>query len=286
MAAVGRVCKILRYSSDYDRIRFLPRPGQSDYTAFIKYGGFNDYRGGGMFSGRITTSFVMGGAIARKLLTLLGIEVLAHTVAIGGVRAEVKTMNEIREKVIKNPLGCGDPSAASAMVQAIERAKKCGDSLGGIIEGIALNVPVGLGEPIFDTLDGELARALLAIPAIKGVEFGAGFALADMKGSQSNDSFNVKCGKGSTTTNHAGGILGGISKSMPIRVRVAVKPPASIAKTQQTVDLREMAQTVLSIKGRHDTCIVPRVLVVVDSVISFVLCDFALRAGLLPGVIR
>jgi len=156
-------------SSEYERIRFLPRPGHADYTAFMKYGGFNDFRGGGRFSGRITATFVMAGAVAKKLLALSSIEVLAYTIEIGGIRAEPKGFDEIRENVVKNPLKCADLRAAEAIAEAIEKAKEEGDSLGGMVEGVALNVPVGLGEPVFDTLDGDLAKALFAIPAVKGV---------------------------------------------------------------------------------------------------------------------
>jgi chorismate synthase len=172
------------------------------------------------------------------------------------------------------------------MIRAIEKAKKEGDSLGGIIEGIALGLPVGLGEPVFDTLDGELARALFAIPAVKGVEFGSGFQAARKRGSENNDPFTIESGKVVTTSNNAGGILGGISSGMPMVVRVAVKPTSSIAKSQQTVNIKEMASAHLEVRGRHDACIVPRAVVVVESMIAVTLCDFALRAGLLPRVIR
>ena len=162
-------------SSDYEKNRFLPRPGHADFTAFMKYGGFNDYRGGGQFSGRITAALVMAGAIAKKLLGLKGIEVIAHTVEIGGIKAQPEDFDEIRKNAEKNSLRCADPKAADEMAKLIEQVKAEGDSLGGTIEGIALNTPVGLGEPVFDNLDGDLARALFAIPAVKGVEFGSGF---------------------------------------------------------------------------------------------------------------
>ena len=273
-------------SSEYEKMRFLLRPGHADYLAFIKYGGFNDFRGGGRFSGRITATFVMAGAIAKKLLNLIGVEVLAHTVEIGGIKARPKEFDEIKENIDQNPLRCADLAAAEEMAGAIERVKAEGDSLGGIIEGIARNVPVGLGEPVFDTLDGELTKALFAIPAVKGVEFGSGFSAAGRKGSENNDPFTVRDGKIATVTNNAGGILGGISNGMPIAVRVAVKPTSSIAKTQQTVDIKNMETTTLSVKGRHDVCIVPRAVVVVESMMAVTLCDFALRAGLLPRVIK
>jgi len=273
-------------SSEYERMRFLPRPGHADYTAFAKYGGFNDFRGGGRFSGRITAGFVMAGAVAKKLLSLIGIEVMAHTVAIGGITAKLKGFDEIRENVENNPVRCADLRAAEEMAGIIEQAKEDGDSVGGLIEGIALNVPVGLGEPVFDTLEGGLAKALFAIPAVKGVEFGSGFTAAGRRGSENNDPFTIRNGKIVTATNNAGGILGGISNGMPIVVRVAVKPTPSIAKSQQTVNLKDMESASLVVKGRHDACIVPRAVPVVESMVAVTLCDFAMRAGLIPRVIK
>ncbi len=273
-------------SSEYEKMRFLPRPGHADYTAFIKYGGFNDFRGGGRFSGRITAGFVIAGAVAKKLLGLIGIEVLAHTVAIGGIEAKLKVFNEIKENVDQNPVRCADLRAAAEMVRVIEQAKGEGDSVGGVIEGIALNVPVGLGEPVFDTLEGDLAKALFAIPAVKGVEFGSGFAVAGRRGSDNNDPFAIRGGQIVTMTNNAGGILGGISNGMPIVVRVAVKPTPSIAKNQETVNLKDGESASLVVKGRHDACIVPRAVPVVESMVAVTLCDFAIRAGLIPRVIK
>jgi len=273
-------------SSEYEKSRFLLRPGHADYTAFVKYGGFNNFRGGGRFSGRLKATFVMAGAIAKKLLGLSGIEVLAHTIEIGGIKAKPREFDEIKESAEKNPLRCADLRAAEAMAVLIEKVKAEGDSLGGIIEGIARNVPVGLGEPVFDNLDGELARALLAIPAVKGVEFGAGFSVAGKRGSENNDPFTIKDGKIVTVTNNAGGILGGISNGMPIVVRVVVKPTASIAREQQTVDMKNMEDSSISVRGRHDVCIVPRAVVVVEAMMAVTLCDFAMRAGLIPRVIK
>jgi len=273
-------------SSEYERMRFLPRPGHADYTAFMKYGGFNDFRGGGRFSGRVTASFVMAGAIAKKLLSLIGVEVLAYTVAIGGIEAEPKAFDEIKENIDKNPVRCADLRAAEEMTKVIGQAKEEGDSVGGIVEGIALNIPVGLGEPVFDTLEGDLAKALFAIPAVKGVEFGSGFPATGKRGSENNDPFIVRNGQIVTETNNAGGILGGISNGMPIVVRAAVKPTPSIAKNQETVDMKKMQNASLGVKGRHDACIVPRAVPVVESMVAVTLCDFAMRAGLIPGVIK
>ncbi len=273
-------------SSEYEKMRFLPRPGHADYTAFMKYGGFNDFRGGGRFSGRITATLVMAGAVAKKLLNLIGIEVLAHTVEIGGIKAEPKGFDEIRENVEKNSVKCADLKAAESMVREIEKVKEESDSIGGIIEGVALNIPVGLGEPLFDTLDGDLAKALFAIPAVKGVEFGSGFSVAGKRGSENNDPFIIKNGKIATATNNAGGILGGISNGMPLVVRVVIKPTSSIAKSQETVNIKNMESVSLAIKGRHDVCIVPRAVAVIESMMAVTLCDFATRAGLLPRVIK
>jgi len=172
------------------------------------------------------------------------------------------------------------------MIKAIERVREEGDSLGGIVEGIVLNVPVGLGEPVFDTLEGDIAKALFAIPAVKGVEFGSGFSAAGKRGSENNDPFTIRNGRIVTVTNNAGGILGGISNGMPIVVRVAVKPTSSIAKTQETVDIKNMESASLMVKGRHDVCIAPRAVVVVESMIAVTLCDFAMRTGLIPRVIK
>jgi chorismate synthase len=273
-------------SSEYEKNRFMPRPGHADYTAFTKYGGFNDFRGGGRFSGRITASDVMAGAIARTLLGLVNIEVLAYTLEIGGIRARPVEPDVIKKNVEMNALRCADPEAAARMAALIETTKAEGDSLGGLIEGIALNVPAGLGEPAFDGLDAALAGALCAIPAVKGVEFGAGFAVVGSRGSENNDLFVIENGKIVTATNNAGGILGGISSGMPIRLRVAVKPTASIARNQHTVDVKEMRATELAVRGRHDVCLVPRAVPVVEARMAVTLADFALRAGMIARVIK
>jgi chorismate synthase len=172
------------------------------------------------------------------------------------------------------------------MTALISRVKGAGDSVGGIIEGIALNVPVGLGEPVFDTLEGDLAKALFAVPAVKGVEFGAGFAAARKKGSENNDPFTIQNENIVTATNNAGGILGGISNGMPVIVRVAVKPTPSIAKEQKTVDVRKMENTTINVGGRHDACIVPRAVIAVEAMMAVTICDFALMAGIIPRVIK
>ena len=273
-------------SSAYERMRFTPRPGHADYTAFVKYGGFNDFRGGGRFSGRITASFVMAGALAKKLLSTIGIEILAHTIEIGGITAKPRAIDAIRKNVEANQLKCADSEAADEMLRLIEQAREENDSLGGTIEGLALHLPAGLGEPVFDTLEGDLAKALFAVPAVKGVEFGAGFSASGKRGSQNNDPFIIRNSKVVTATNNAGGILGGISNGMPLVLRVAVKPTPSIASKQETVDLQKIQNTSLEIKGRHDACIVPRAVAVVEAMMAVTICDFTLRGQLISKVIK
>ncbi|MFA5629632.1 MAG: chorismate synthase [Dehalococcoidales bacterium] len=272
-------------SADYDNIKDVFRPGHADYTARIKYGGFNDYRGGGRFSGRITAGFVAAGAVSRMLLDIIGVDIFAHTVEIGGISAKSQDMGTIKQN-INNPLSCADSAACELMLTAVKEARIEDDSLGGIIEGIATGLPVGLGEPVFDNLDGDLAKALFAVPSVKGVEFGMGFNAARLKGSQNNDPFEIIDGKIVTKTNNAGGILGGISNGMPLVVRVAVKPTPSISQKQLTVNLKEFSASELEIQGRHDACIVPRAIPVVEAMMAVTLCDFALRAGIIPRVIK
>jgi len=284
------ICLLLKNenidSSVYKETVSQYRPGHADYTASIKYGGYNDYRGGGRFSGRITAGFVMAGAIAKKLLDKIGIQILAHTVEIGGIEAEPKCLNEIIGSVNKNDLKCADLKVVQQMRSLINETKQNGDSVGGIIEGMAINMPVGLGEPVFDTLEGDLAKALFAIPSVKGVEFGSGFKSARKTGSENNDLFIVKDNKLITESNNSGGILGGISNGMPLVLRVVIKPTASILKKQQTVDIREMKVVEMNITGRHDTCIVPRVVVVVEAMMAITLCDFSIRKGLLTRILE
>jgi chorismate synthase len=273
-------------SNEYVKTRFIPRPGHADYTAFVKYGGFNDYRGGGRFSGRLTVGLVMAGAVAKKLLKTFGIEVYAHTLQIGQIQAKNYNLETIRKEVYRNPLRCADSSVIEAMEGAIDTAQKEGDSLGGIIESMVLNVPPGLGEPYFSTLEGEISKALYAIPAVKGVEFGEGFKVASLKGSQNNDAFIVNGDKISTTSNNSGGILGGISDGMPLVVRTAVKPTPSISLKQDSIDLNSKEKVELSVRGRHDVCIVPRAVPVVEAMIAVTLCDFCLQSGMIKRIMK
>ena len=274
-------------SSDYEVIKDLPRPGHADYPARVKYGGFNDYRGGGLFSGRLTVALIMAGAIAKKLLSRFDVDVLAYTRAVGKVKSDKKfSAQEIRRNRYKAATRCPDLACAERMEKAIVDARKEGDSLGGIVECVALNVPVGVGEPLFDSLDADLAKALFNVPAVKGVEFGLGFRVAELKGSENNDPYIMQNGKVATATDNAGGILGGISTGMPIMVQVAIKPTPSIGKEQKTVNLSTMKDARISIKGRHDPCVVPKAVTAVESAVAITLADHMIRAGFIPKVLE
>jgi len=274
-------------SGDYEDIKDLPRPGQADYPARIRYGGFNDYRGGGRFSGRITVALIMAGTIAKKLLGRYNVDVLAYTLAIGDIKSEKHFSSaEIRKNRDAAATRCPDLICADRMEQAIMEAKKEGDSLGGIVECVAVNMPVGIGEPLFDTLDGDLAKALFAVPAVKGVEFGVGFAAANFRGSENNDAYKSSNGKVTTLTENAGGILGGLSSGMPILIRVAIKPTPSIAKEQKTVNVCTLQNTALSVKGRHDPCIVPKAVPAIEAAVAITLVDHMIRSGYMPQVLK
>ena len=261
-------------SRDYGELAYKARPGHADYTASVKYRGAQDFRGGGHFSGRITAGIVAAGAVAIAALRSKGITVGTHILRCGGVadRSFSDIPSDI-EKLDGLEFAVLDDSVKDSMTKAITDAKNEGDSVGGILETAVCGFPAGIGEPWFDTLEGVLSHALFSIPAVKGVEFGAGFGYADMKGSQSNDPFRSENGGVITETNNCGGILGGISDGMPIVFRCAVKPTPSIYKEQQTIDLTTGENTDLQIKGRHDPAIVHRARVVCDSVAALVLCD-------------
>lgn len=274
-------------SSDYETTKDLPRPGHSDYPARVRYGGFNDYRGGGRFSGRVTVALIMAGIIAKKLLGRYDIDVLAYTRSISKIKTDKKfSAAEIRKNKNAAATRCPDLACAEKMEEAIIKARKEGESLGGVIECIALNMPPGIGEPLFDSLDADLAKAVFAVPAVKGVEFGAGFRAAELTGSQNNDSFLLKNGKVITSTEHAGGILGGLSSGMPIMIKVAIKPTPSIAKEQKTVNLASMENAAISIKGRHDPCVVPKAVPAIEAAVAIALADHMIRAGYLPKVLK
>lgn len=274
-------------SNDYEAIKNLPRPSHSDYPVRIRYGGFNDYRGSGRFSGRITVALIMAGVVAKKLLSRYDIDVLAYTQAIGPVKSNKEfTASEIKKNRNTTATRCYDLACAEKMEAAIIAAKEANDSLGGVVECVTFNMPVGIGDPLFDTLDGDLAKALFSIPAVKGVEFGAGFRAAELRGSENNDTFFIKNGKVVTATGNAGGILGGLSNGMPIVIRVAIKPTPSIAKEQQTVNLRSMENTQISIKGRHDPCVVPKAVPAVEAAVAITLVDHLIRLGEIPKILK
>lgn len=264
-------------STDYGNLLTTPRPGHSDYAAFVKYKGANDIRGGGHFSGRITAPIVFAGAICRHLLEKKGIKIAAHIQSIGSVEDKKFNLtdisNELMDKLSASSFSLIDPGVEQAMRSEVEKAKAELDSVGGVIECAVTGVEAGFGEPMFDGVEGVIAKALFAIPAVKGVEFGAGFEAAKMRGSQNNDPFKIKDGKVVTDTNNCGGILGGITDGMPIIFRAAVKPTPSIAQKQKTVDLQSRENTALEIKGRHDPCIVPRAVPVVEAAAAIALIN-------------
>lgn len=274
-------------SEDYESFKYAPRPSHADYFAYIKYGGFNDYRGGGRFSGRITAGFVMAGSVAKKLLkSLLGVEITAYALEIGGERAENFTLEDAKRYRYENELRAPTHEAAIRMKKKILETISRGDSVGGIVECIVTGVPTGLGEPVFDALDSDLAKALFSIPAVKGVEFGAGFKAARMLGSEHNDPIIIVDGEINLGKNDAGGIVGGISTGAPLVFRVSVKPSPSIALKQKTIDLRKKVETEIIVGGRHDPCIVPRAVPVVEAMTAIVLADHAIRYGMIPPVIK
>lgn len=275
----GLVYNTNQKSKDYSPLKDTPRPGHGDYCWIEKYGNYN-YNGGGRGSGRVTIGHVIGGAIAKKLLSHFNIKVISHVVQIGDIMAHSTDINILEENINKNPVRCGDLEAAKAMEELILEKKSEGDSIGGIVETIAVGVPAGLGEPVFGKLDGDLSKILMEIGAVKGVEIGLGFDVATASASEINDEFYYdEFGEVETKTNSSGGILGGMSNSMPIVSRIAVKPTPSISKVQQTINLKEHENTIMEIKGRHDPCICPRVTAVAESATAIVLADHMIRSG-------
>jgi len=258
-------------SSKYEEIKDLYRPGHADFTYDQKYG-FRDWRGGGRSSARETVGRVAAGAIAKKILAQHKIKVFAFTRQIGQLVAKQFDPREIEKNIVR----CPDKKVAKQMVDAIMQARKDGDSLGGVIEVVAQGVPPGLGEPVFDRLDADLAKALMCLPAVKGVEIGAGFSVASMRGSECNDVFISKGGRITTKTNNAGGILGGISNGNDIVVRMAVKPTSSIPREQDTVT-RKGKKAKIRVEGRHDPCVAPRAVPMADNMVALVLVDHLLR---------
>lgn len=264
-------------SGDYSNLLSCPRPGHSDYTAFVKYNASNDIRGGGHFSGRLTAPIVFAGAICRQILEKDGIKIAAHINSIGNAFDKpfnpVQIDDSLIERLNNMQFSLIDDSVEAKMRETVENARLELDSVGGTIECAITGIKAGLGEPMFDGVEGIIAKAVFGIPAVKGIEFGKGFELAQMRGSQSNDSFRYCNGKVVTETNNCGGILGGITDGMPILFKTAIKPTPSISQKQKTVDLQKKENAELEIHGRHDPCIVPRAVPVIEAVAAIAIIN-------------
>lgn len=262
-------------SGDYDNLKDCPRPGHADYTAQIKYGGYQDAAGGGHFSGRLTAPLCIAGGLCKQWLESNNIHIGAHILSIAGIADEPLYLDWVNPDftMIQKDFPVINPDAGKLMKDAIIQAKQEGDSVGGIIECIVTGVPAGLGGPMFAGIEGKLAQIIYGIPAVKGIDFGSGFSGSFMRGSENNDSYTVRDGKIATKTNYAGGILGGITTGMPIVFQTAFKPTPSISKIQQTVNLKTMEEVPLQVKGRHDPCIVPRAVPVVEAAAAIAIYD-------------
>ena len=264
-------------SGDYANVLKVPRPSHSDYPAFVKYGGCNDIRGGGHFSGRLTAPLVFAGAIAKQILSEKGIAVGAHIRQIGSVCDTPFDMNNITEEQLvelsSKTFGVIDSAAEEKMRVEIEKYRLDLNSVGGVIECAAVGIPAGFGGNMFDTVEGRLSHMLFGIPAVKGVQFGLGFGFADSNAKQVNDGYEVKNGEVVLKSNNNGGVLGGITNGAPLVLSVAIKPTPSIAATQDSVDLETMENVKLEIKGRHDPCILPRAVPVVEAAVALGILD-------------
>ena len=268
------LCAIIRNSNtkskDYSKLKDVMRPGHADYTGAVRYKGFNDYRGGGHFSGRITAPLVFAGAICKQILEVKGIIVSAHINSIGKIKdcsfLESDISDELLNSFKEKELPLINTKLEDEMRQEILSARSSGDSIGGTIECAILGVSPGIGDPFFDSVESTLAHLVFSVPAVKGIEFGKGFDISKMRGSEANDEYYLENGNIKTKTNNNGGILGGITNGMPIIFNVAIKPTASIFKEQNAVNIITMEETTLCIEGRHDPCIVQRALPVIEAV--------------------
>lgn len=264
-------------SGDYSNLLSVPRPSHSDYPAYVKYNGNNDIRGGGHFSGRLTAPLVFAGAVAKQILQQKGITIGAHILNINGVYDDgfdkVNVSAEELKEVSSKAFGVINGDIEDEMRAAVEKARLDGDSVGGVIECAAVGLPTGVGANMFSTVEGHISSALFGVPAVKGVEFGAGFDFAQMTGYEANDTYSILNGEVSVDKNNNGGILGGITTGAPIIVRAVIKPTPSIAKAQKSVNLQTMREEELVIHGRHDPCIVPRAVPVIESAVAFALLD-------------
>ncbi len=272
-----------QHSGDYKNVAHEARPGHADYTGHVRYGGHNDVRGGGHFSGRLTAPLVFAGGLCRQFLAKQGITVGAHLASVADVKDDAFDPCGLTEEALLAPGRRSFPvvreSAEAAMRDVIEKARLDGDSVGGVVEVAVLGMPPGVGSPMFDTVEGRLAYAYYGIPAVKGVSFGAGFRAAEMRGSENNDEFYMDNGLVRTRTNHHGGVLGGITTGMPVLASVAFKPTPSIAMPQNTIDYVERTETVMQIKGRHDPCVAVRAVPVAEAVTAIVMMDLLLEEG-------
>ncbi len=270
-----------RQSKDYNEIKNLMRPGHADFTARVKHSGFNDYRGGGHFSGRLTAPLVIAGAIAKQVLNKRGITVGSHILSIGDIEERsfdaVGVNSGLLSEMVEKSFPVLDPAQGLLMEEQILQAKTEQDSVGGIIETAITGVSVGIGSPFFDSVESKLAHLLFSIPAVKGVEFGAGFAITRKRGSEANDPLALQDNVVRMVTNHNGGIQGGITNGMPIIFRTAIKPTPSIAREQRTVDMASLTEVEIKIKGRHDPCIVPRAVPVVEAVGAIALLELMIE---------
>ncbi|MFX1327140.1 MAG: chorismate synthase [Promethearchaeota archaeon] len=277
-------------SSIYEVYKDFLRPSHIDYPALKKYGGFSDYRGSGRFSGRITAGFVMAGALAKQILKKYKITIFAYTKSIGNVIDEENLPKEDLEKLIelreKSPVRSINSNKSKIMEHLIQEIKHQNDSIGGTIKCIVSNFPEGKGGPIFNSIESNISRAIFSIPAIKGIEFGAGFTSSRMKGSEHNDPWIVKNSIIQTIKNDAGGIIGGISTGMPIEFTIAVKPTSTIGVLQKTVNIKTMENVEIEFSGRHDPCIVPRIVPVVEAMTANVLLDCLLVEGYIPRIFK
>ncbi len=256
-------------SNDYSELKVLPRPGHADFTASVKYGGYQDYAGGGHFSGRLTAPLCVAGGIVLQILEGLGITVISRIASIGDVSDD----GELTESTANKPFPTVSDEKAIKMQECIASAKSEGDSVGGIVECKALGLPTGLGDPMFDGMENKIANIVFGIPAVKGIEFGIGFEASKLRGSSNNDPFEVVDGKIVTTTNNCGGILGGITTGMPVEFKVAFKPTPSISQKQHSVRLDSLTEGELVVRGRHDPCIVPRAVPCVEAAAAIAVYD-------------
>ena len=266
-------------SGDYSNLKDCPRPGHADYTAQVKYGGCQDAAGGGHFSGRLTAPLCIAGGLCKQWLETRGIRVGAHIAAIAGVEDDAFDPMCPQLEAVNTDFPVLNPQAGAKMREAVSAARMSLDSVGGIIECAVTGLPVGLGEPMFGGVEGRIAQIVYGIPAVKGVEFGIGFEAANLRGSENNDPFRMENGKVVTATNHCGGILGGITNGMPLLFRAAIKPTPSISQVQQSVSLSLGETRELVVKGRHDPCIVPRAVPVVEAAAAIAIFDLLLQNG-------